>query len=1258
MIETVVEDGAGASSVAASTMSRLRRATSAVRRTRRVGVRNAEPSFRLRSIQAARSVTCRTVGSSRGAGGVVREGPVYFIGKRHVIRLNAMVLLSRDFINRGTMPLVGRSTELGTLLEAFNDLLEGNPRAVWMTGAPGVGKSRLLDELKERTRAHTARSLVVHAKWYEGDGIEFGPLSNALEVLKPVIAANLASRIFREGTVISAEAAVEAVQVASRRYPVILIFDDLHYLDSSEELGKFVAALEEIPALIIVTTRPADIEPLRAFRHELARSHAPQELEIGPLDGAAIAEAAEELFGEETPSEMLGQIADLSAGVPLALREVFRELIAASHVTPSANGDRWEWNTESLDDAELRRIAEGVHGFSGRLAALPKEERELLGIAAYLGEQFNRDLLRKVAEKSVGWDEHLFEQLILSGLVAVAVPSIRLGSRESDGRNGYAFTHTLLWKAACHLDITPTRSELLETTLDVLTSGAGELYSVAPLEGIDVALLDDTRLLAFLRWLSAVGNRLPPIYSESFVGLCRAALEAFRAGSGGEGLDGELLDAWLRTVTIYGDRLYLIGATDELNDVAEEITRLLDRYDTPAEATADRLQRLEAAVVVWHNSLVQGDSEPARTWLDPMLEVLPPPAEQTDRELRGAAEAIRLRAGYSFERGEFAEAFDLAAPYLPELDRMQPETLNALMKVLLYAMIASGRLDEAREMVDAGLRLRSEADLFTTYELLLHAANFAWHVREIAALKSHATELRALVDRYPAYRGLSTNFWHLPFVLAWEADPEGMARLEREFLDNPRPSRSTPMQTEIARMRFVQCWNYLARPMEAERAIEEIDRSPLNPHQLRFVEREIAKAWIDRRLASDAADEESRPAPAAEQAGEQAEIDILLRHSQSALSGDPDPLRTFYLEHEFEENRNIDHMRAAHVLFHVGANLAGRKREFYDVAYGALERGLSELKEVAGTNLAHHRLDVIGDLLPRTRATRFRKEIGPDKRQSGNADSTESTESGASTETAGTILRTFGALRMEGEDAAEGGTKIESKTRSLVAALVVEKLGETRWIGELTRDRLADLLWPDMTLDRAVNNLHATTSYARRFLGGSDTIRQVDGVYVLSDDVRIDALEFRACIRKANRLHDEGVYFGAAVAYRSAVEQAEGDFLEGMYAEWIDTMRENLRGELATALERLIALEVDRDNYQAIPGLAERLLALDDLHDGAYEALIRSAATRGARREAFGYYKRYETALEEYGAGPTRRISSLIEKVRSGEEVGAVSDDL
>lgn len=1171
-----------------------------------------------------------------------------------------MVTRIKDFINRGTMPLVGREREMQVLLEAFNGLLEGEPRALWMAGPAGVGKSRLLDELRNRMRDHTARTLVVHAKWYEGEGIEFGPLSNALEVLKPVIAAPIAARIFREGTIANSEAAVEAVQVASRRYPIVLIFDDLHYLDSSTELEKFVAALEEIPVLVIATTRPVESDVRQAFRMALGRSIPPQELEIGPLDGAGIAEAATTLFGVAPLEGMLGQIAALSAGVPLALREVFRELIAANHIALDHVTGEWEWTREELDDEDLKRIGDRVHGFSGRLASLPRQERSILGLAGYLGEQFNRDLLRKLAEKTVGWDDHAFERLILTGLIAVAVPSIRLGTREGEGRVCYAFTHTLLWKAASGLELEelPARETLAANTLEILTGGTGELYSVAALERVDLSLLQETDLDSLFHWLVAVGRKLAPIYAETFIALCAAALEPYRHSGKAVGLSENLLRAYLSALTVYGERLYLTGERDTLQSVAKEIAGILDRFTEQPANTEERVNRLDAAVVVWHNSILQGNQGDGQEYLDKLLEILPPPAKQTDRELRGAAEAIRLRALYSFEHGEFGAMLDLASPYITELDRMRPETLNALMKVLLYAMMSVDRMDEAREMVEAGLRLRHEADLFTAYELLIHGANYALQTSNLTAIREYAIEARSLVDRYPAYRGLSTNYWHLPYVLACEGNLEELAKLEKEFLTTPRPARSSAVQTAITGYRFQRAWNLLRLPERSVAIAEHIDRSCLPPLLQRLAAQEDLRASIDSDLPANNVNEAWEKLQAVADtvrekqtgsAADEDQVSNVLSLIVQAQTGDGEELREYLAQEGEIALAEVDGFRAASILLDLASESPGRKRELNDAAYIALENAIAEALTMSAPALAHHQLDLLKDKLPKTRLIRFRQAVGTDIREESQSASGQLQETESEATQSAQILRTFGALRMEGGE--ETGTKIESKTRSLVASLVVVKLGDTRWIGELTRDRLADLLWPDMSIDRAVNNLHATMSYARRFLGGSDTILQRDGVYELGEDVRIDAVEFRECVRKANRLHDEGVYFGAAVAYRQAVEAAEGDFMEGMYADWIDNMRETLRGELATALERLIDIEIDRDNFQAVPPLAERLLGLDDLHDGAYEALIRSAASRGARREAFTYFKRYENALDEYGAGPTRRITELIEKVRAGEEV-------
>jgi DNA-binding SARP family transcriptional activator len=1165
----------------------------------------------------------------------------------------------KEFINRGMMPLVGRDREMRALLDAFAGLLDGEPRSVWMAGPAGVGKSRLLDEIKELARDHAARSLVVHAKWYEGENIEFGPLSNALEVLRPALAAPLAARIFRDGMAASVDAAVEAVQIASRRYPVIIILDDLHYLDSSEELGRFVAALEEIPVLVIATTRPSDDQILRSFRMALAGSIPPLDMEIGPLDGAGIAEAARELFNSEPPEEMIGPIAALSAGVPLALREVFRELMAAEHL--SQNGTGWKWNSAALNDDELRSIADRVHGFTGRLASLPAAERGLLALAGFLGEQFNRELLRHVAERTIGWDDHAFERLILAGFISVATPSIRLGAREQEGRVCFAFMHTLLWKAAAGLDAPgmPSRHELASITLDILTSGTGELYTILPLESLAGCELNDEQLHRLFDWIATVDRKLPPIYSEVFVTLCRLTLAHCRRMMGDGSLNAMLHDGYLKALTSYGERLYLTGAREQLHEVATEVAEILKTMiGKPPATTEERIMRLEAGVVISHDAVVQGKPESAQELLGELMKTLPAPAEQTDREMRAAAEAIRILAASSRARGEWAATLDVAAPYISEMDRMRPETLNALYKVLLYAMIRAERMTEAGEMIEAGLRLRREADLFTEYEILIHAANYARELNNISAVRQYATELRQLVDRYPAYRNLSTNYFHLPMLIAREGKPDELAHLEKEFRSTPPPARSSVLQTLIARHQFQQAWNMLGDTARAIAFADEIDPqiTALSPLQQMRVAEERLRSCIDANAPETIPEVLATIDTLSQQVGgnyartdtEAGRRVLILRLLANATSQDqPDDLRERMTEIQPGEIDDTDAFRAARMLLLAAERSAGRKREFNDAAYTAIDLALHSSQQEVSPGLAHHQLDRLAELLPKTRLMRFRQAIGPDPREQTTPSENGATTAGEAQETQKTMLRSFGALRVEGTD--EGGAKLESKTRSLVASLVVAKLGDTRSLGELTRDRLADLLWPDMSIDRAVNNLHATLSYARRFLGGSDTITQNDGVYEINDDVAIDAVEFRECVTKGNRLHSEGVYFGAAAAYRNAIELATGDFLEGMYAEWVDSVRESLRGELATALERLIAIELDRDNYAAVPRLAEKLLALDDLHDGAYEALIKSAAARGARREAFSYFNRYEAALDTYGAGPARRITELMSKVRAGE---------
>ncbi|MGH2547469.1 MAG: ATP-binding protein, partial [Actinomycetota bacterium] len=66
--------------------------------------------------------------------------------------------LARPFVS-GSAAFVGRATELATLVAAFEECLEGRGRLILVSGEPGIGKTRLADELTAVARERGARVL-------------------------------------------------------------------------------------------------------------------------------------------------------------------------------------------------------------------------------------------------------------------------------------------------------------------------------------------------------------------------------------------------------------------------------------------------------------------------------------------------------------------------------------------------------------------------------------------------------------------------------------------------------------------------------------------------------------------------------------------------------------------------------------------------------------------------------------------------------------------------------------------------------------------------------------------------------------------------------------------------------------------------------------------------------------------------------------------------------------------------------------------
>ncbi|MFE0512968.1 BTAD domain-containing putative transcriptional regulator [Streptomyces sp. NPDC058964] len=205
------------------------------------------------------------------------------------------------------------------------------------------------------------------------------------------------------------------------------------------------------------------------------------------------------------------------------------------------------------------------------------------------------------------------------------------------------------------------------------------------------------------------------------------------------------------------------------------------------------------------------------------------------------------------------------------------------------------------------------------------------------------------------------------------------------------------------------------------------------------------------------------------------------------------------------------------------------------------------------------------------------------------------------------------------------------------------------------RERLYDLLWPDLDRTAASNNLHQVLHALRRALTSTgapgDVVVLRDDLVLLAPDggVRIDLDELDQRVGRAS--HSK-----SAADYRAALALADPGLLpEDRYEPWaaeaagaLETRRTTLRLELAEALDREHRTAEANDVLRA-------LLAEDPLHEPGHRALMRNLAGAGRRREALAGYERLRDALRrDTGADPdpqTRRLfrELLADSVEAGK---------
>ncbi|MFN8460610.1 MAG: BTAD domain-containing putative transcriptional regulator [Anaerolineales bacterium] len=221
---------------------------------------------------------------------------------------------------------------------------------------------------------------------------------------------------------------------------------------------------------------------------------------------------------------------------------------------------------------------------------------------------------------------------------------------------------------------------------------------------------------------------------------------------------------------------------------------------------------------------------------------------------------------------------------------------------------------------------------------------------------------------------------------------------------------------------------------------------------------------------------------------------------------------------------------------------------------------------------------------------------------------------------------------------------ISNKVPALLAYLAVTRRAHSR-------DKLAALLWGEMSDADAKNNLRQALANLRKYFGDELTVTR-DSIQ-FTGDAFVDSIEFDSALRSASSLDPQP----ASVILTDSLRLYRGDFLEGFHVrdapdfeDWMLTERARLRELALQALHRLAEIQLSRADYPAALEATSRLLAFDPWREEAHRQRMSALARAGQRSAALAQYQTCRRILaKELGVEPSSETTALYEQIRDAE---------
>lgn len=482
--------------------------------------------------------------------------------------------------------VVGRDAELQLLDGHLAGAREQRGASAFVTGEPGVGKSRLIDECA--SRAFVAGAPVLRGRASPNSSLmPFRPIAEALFSLfraggppqdpalapyRPALARLVPE--WRTGEppggdslVVLAEAVLRLLGVAGRERGCVVVLEDLHDADA-ETLAVVEYLIDNLagqPVLLLASLRPEAGPALDLARRSGQRRTATV-IDLRPLtppDVSLLAAACLQVEPADLPQPIVDRLARDGDGNPLVIEELLRAAVVAGVVVCDADGCRM---TGELGDDIPSRL---VHTVAQRADRLGAHGRDLLNIAATMGRRFSVTVVQEIS----GLDD----RTLLSHLSFAADSQL---IRPSSTPDTYTFCHALTADALL-LSLLPTRrAAIARRVADALTATG--------LRG------DTLQLVARLRLAAGDAHGAGELFAEAG----RRALAEGTTASAITLLDRahDLVDAGARVSVLES----LVDALAE----AGQLDRALELTDTLAPAAVGTPERTRR--VALHTRLAAG----------------------------------------------------------------------------------------------------------------------------------------------------------------------------------------------------------------------------------------------------------------------------------------------------------------------------------------------------------------------------------------------------------------------------------------------------------------------------------------------------------------------------------------------------------------------------------------------------------------------------------------------------------------------------